>query len=129
MKIHNRKRLDQDLKESKPCEVIITIKKRGRRSNQQNRYLFGIAYAECRLAFLNLGHRLTIEETHEFFKKEFLPVHIHDGQGTVIATFSGTTTDMNKEEFSQYIERIREYAAINLGIDIPDADKSLALDF
>jgi hypothetical protein len=127
MTLHNRKRFEQELATVKDCEIILVIKKRGRRSNQQNRYLWGVVYAECRHAFLDLGSRMTPEQVHIFFKRLFLPERIVDKDGTVIGEWEGSSAELNKEEFSDYIEQIRAWAAENLSIDIPDADKNLAM--
>jgi hypothetical protein len=127
--LSNRKKLQEDLNQCNDCEVIVVIKKRGKRSNQQNRFLWGIIYAECKLAFLNLGHRLEIDDIHQYFKQKFLSRPLANHDGTVIAEISGSTTELNKEEFSNYVENIRQFASMNLGIDIPDADSSLAMNF
>jgi hypothetical protein len=129
LNLHNRKRFEQELMTVKDCEIVLTIKKRGRRSNQQNRYLFGVVYAECRHAFLDLGYRMTVDQCHNFFKRMFLPENIVDKDGTVIGEWEGSSAELNKEEFSQYIDNIRAFAAENLSIDIPDADKSLSMNF
>ena len=127
--LHNRKRFEQDLSECKDCEIILTVKKRGRRTSAQNRYLFGIVYTECKIRFQELGYRKTVDEVHIFFKRLFLPENILDQHGTVIGQWEGSTTELNKTEFSEYIERIREWAADNLEINIPDADKTLSMNF
>jgi hypothetical protein len=127
LSLHNRKRFELEIEQCKDCEIILTIKKRGRRSNQQNRYLFGVVYLECRQAFFDLGYRKTVDQVHGFFKRLFLPENIVDKNGTIIGEWEGSTTELNKDEFSEYIERIREWAAENLGIDIPDADKTLSI--
>jgi hypothetical protein len=127
LSLYARKRFEQEIASCKDCEVTITIKKRGHRSTQQNRYLFGVVYAECRQAFLDLGYRMNSDQVHKFFKREFLPEFIVDKDGTVIGQWEGSSAELNKDEFSEYIERIREWAAENLNIDIPDADKSLSI--
>jgi hypothetical protein len=127
LSLHGRQRFEQEIAQCKNCEVTIIVKKRGRRSNQQNRYLFGVVYANCRHAFLDLGYRMDIDKVHSFFKRMFLPERIVDKNGTVIGEWEGSTAELNKDEFSEYIERIREWAADNLSIDIPDADKTLSI--
>jgi hypothetical protein len=122
--LHNDKRLKADISTLPDQEVILTIKKRGSKSLAQTGYLFGVVYQECRLGFLNLGYRMSIEEVHRFFKIKFLPVHIMDSQGTIIGEWEGTTTDMNKAEMTDYIEQIRQYAAENLSVHIPDPVKN-----
>jgi hypothetical protein len=127
LSLHNRKRFEQELMQCKDCEVTVIVKKRGRRSNQQNRYLFGVVYANCRHAFLDLGYRMDVDQVHSFFKRLFLPERIIDKDGTVIGEWEGSSAELNKDEFSNYIENIRAWAAENLGIDIPPADKTLSI--
>lgn len=127
LEIHNRKKLLEELNQCKPCEVIITIKKKGRRSTPQNNYYHGIIVENIRHRLIELGHRITHEECHEEIKRKFLPEQLVDADGTVIFEKAGSTTDLNKSEFSDFVERIREWASINLGIDIPDPDKNLSM--
>ena len=129
LSIHGRKRFEEDLRECKDQEVIITVKKRGRRSDKQNRWYWGIVVTEIRLRLKELGHNLTADEVHTFLKEKFNPVNLISEHGELIATFPGSTTEFNKIEFSDYCERIRDWAAQTLEIVIPDADSSLALDF
>jgi hypothetical protein len=129
LSLHNRKRFLQEIAQCKDAEVILVVKKRGRRSNQQNRYLFGIVYANCRQGFLDLGYRMDVDQVHCFFKRLFLPERIVDKDGIVIGQWEGSTAELNKDEFSMYIESIRAFAAEHLSTDIPDADKTLAMDF
>ena len=127
--LHNRRRFEQDIQECKDQEVIVIIKKRGRRSNQQNAYYWAVVVAECRLRFKELGHRLEADEVHQFLKEKFLPVHILDEFGTILATLPGTTTTLNKTEMSDYIERIREWAAQTLEINIPSPNSNNSMNF
>lgn len=127
LSLHNQKRFLQEIAQCKDCEIILTVKKRGRRTTQQNRYLFGVVYSECRHAFLDLGYRMTMDQVHLFFKRRFLPEYIVDKDGTVIGEWEGSTRELNKGEFSEYIENIRSFAAEHLRINIPDADKNLSI--
>lgn len=129
LEIHNRKKLLQELSECQPCEVLITIKKKGRRSNPQNNYYHGVIVETIRHRLIELGNRITHEELHEEIKRKFLPEPLADEHGTVIFERGGSTADLNKSEFSDFIERIREWSSINLGLDIPDADKTLSINF
>lgn len=127
--ITNRRRFEEDVRECKDCEVVITVRKWGRRSNQQNRYYWGVVVQEIKLRLKTLGHRLTIEEVHNFLKEKFLPVHLLDGEGTILATIPGSTATMNKGEFSEYVDQVREWAAQTLEISIPDPGASNEIDF
>lgn len=127
LEIHNRKKLLQELSECKPCEVLITIKKKGRRSNAQNNYYHAIVVETVRHRLIELGHRIDHDECHEWIKHKFNSIPLADQDGVVIDTFPQSTTELNKSEFSELIERIREFCIEHLGIDIPPADKSLSI--
>lgn len=120
--ISNRKRFESDIAGCQDCEVEIIVRKRGKRSTQQNRYYWGVVVQEIRLRLKDLGHRLNAEEIHIFLKQKFLPLHIHDEIGTILATIPGSTAGLNKTQFSDYIEQIRQWAAEVLEIQVPDAN-------
>ena len=126
--LHSRKRFDQDLKDCKNCEVIVTVKKRGTKSQAQLGYLFGCCYKECQLRFFDLGHRLTIDEIHTFFKSKFLSIPLCDKDGTVIAEFPGSIADMNKDQLCEFTDRVREYASTVMDLVIldPNSDNSMS---
>lgn len=115
----NRKRFEQDIADCQDCRVVVTIRKWGRRSLPQNNYWHGVIVEEIRIRLKQLGHQLTHEDTHEFLKTKFLPVHICDEEGVVLATIAGSTAALNKPEFGELIDRVIEWAASTLEIAIP----------
>jgi hypothetical protein len=127
--LDNRKKMDAEIKECQDCAVIVTIKKRGKRSTPQNNYYHGIIVENVRHRLVELGHRVTHDEVHEEIKRLFLPEPLVDEHGVVIFEKAGSTTEMNKSEFSEFIERIREWSAGALGIDIPDPNSNNEMDF
>lgn len=127
--LENRKKFEAEIGQCQDCQVIITVKKRGKRSNPQNSYYHAVIVENIRHRLIELGHRITHEECHEEIKRKFLPEPLVDADGTIIFEKAGSTTDLNKSEFSEFVERIREWASINLDIDIPDADKTLSINF
>ena len=127
--LDNPKKFQAEVKECVDCDVIVTIKKRGKRSTPQNSYYHAVIVECIRHRLIELGNRITHEECHNEIKRKFLPEPLADEHGQVIFEKAGSTTEMNKSEFSDFIERIREWAALTLGIDIPNADKSLSLNF
>lgn len=129
LEIHNRKKLVQELKECFPCEVIITIKKRGTRSTPQNNYYHAVVVETVRHRMIELGHRITHDECHDELKRKFLPEPFYDEWGTIIFEKGGSTADLNKTEFSDFIERIREFSLDMLGIDIPPPNTDNKLQF
>lgn len=117
--IHNRKRLNEDLRTFKDCDVTITIKKRGKRSLPQNSYYWGVIVKEIQLRFRELGNDVNCETVHEFLKQKFNPEKVVTSQAEIIE-IGGTTTEMNKDQFSEYCEKIKEWASGILEIYIPD---------
>jgi hypothetical protein len=118
--IMNKKRLADDLRQFKPCDVVVVIKKRGKRSILQNAYYWGVVVKEIQLRFRELGHDVETDDVHEFLKQKFHSEKIVTPQAEVIEV-PKSTTEMNKGEFSEYVERIKEWASCTLEIYIPDA--------
>jgi hypothetical protein len=121
LKILNRKRFDSEIKAFPDCDVQITIKKKGKRSTQQNRYYWGVIVDEIRHELLRRGNRFDAETIHEFLKQKFNSVKVVVETTGELIEMGKSTTEMNKDEFTEYIERIREWAAQSLELNIPDA--------
>lgn len=127
--IQNRKRLEEWSSQYPGKQVLIKIERRGvKRSTQQNRYLWGIVYEEVRLGFLNIGYEMTADEVHFFLKEKFNPVTVENKDGVVIE-MPGSTTQMTKTQFSEYIEKIARFAAEYLSIKIPAPNENLEMKF
>jgi hypothetical protein len=127
--IQNRKRLQEWGRMHPNKQFTITIGKKGsKRSTQANRYYWGVVIAEVRLGFINLGHELSAEETHFYLKEKFNSVTIENKSGVTIEV-PGSTTQMTKTQFSEYIEKIARFASEFLGIVIPSANESLEMKF
>lgn len=104
------------------CEVTITVeKKHAIRSLEANRYYFGVC---LRLLSDHTGY--TVDELHEWAKARFLPKHVAilDDNGTVVddLVIGGTTTRLNRVQFYEFVEALRQFAAEKLDISIPDPD-------
>jgi hypothetical protein len=120
--MRNRKDVLAQLRRMKDCEVIVTIEPRkAARSQNQNRWYWAQVVG---LVAEHTGY--SPEEIHEIYKAKFLPHHVDfcDEHGEVVAEFviGGSTTKLNKVEFGEYCERIRQWAAEELSVVIPDAD-------
>jgi hypothetical protein len=117
--LHSRARFQQDVKSFPDAEVVLTVKVKGRRSNQQNRYYWSVVVGEITRRLRDLGNDVNIEVVHEFLKSKFNTINVANHHGEVIEMPS-TTTKLNKEEFSSYMEKIKMWAADTLAIYIPD---------
>ena len=93
-----------------------------RRSNQQNRYLFGVVYKTLALGLMEQGRGpVDVDSIHYICKEQFLP---RVPVGTTGRTMPMSTTDLcrsgNEESFQDYVEQIKELAASAYSIYIPD---------
>jgi hypothetical protein len=125
----NERRYAADLAHFKNCAVEITIKKRNTRSSPQNRYYWGVVVKEIQVRLNDLGNDFEPETVHEYLKDKFNKVEIIGEGGEVLDYLGGSTTEMNKEEFGQYVDRIIEWAASFLSIAIPLPNADLQLEF
>lgn len=119
-KLHilNRRRMNEDLRQFKNVDVVIIIKKRGKRSLPQNAYYWGVVVKEIQLRFRELGTDADMDDIHEALKTKFNYERLVTADGEVI-DIPKTTTELNKDEFGSYIDRIIEWAATSLEISIP----------
>lgn len=107
-------------------EIELTLRKSGRRSNEQNKYYWGAIIPIVQRRLSEMGIRLTNERVHDMLKYKFLKVDYVSDDGEV---FEGmrSTTDLGVGEFVQYIEDIKQWAAEYLSIDIPNAGEQTML--
>lgn len=101
-------------------EVTITIQRqRATRSPLQNAYYWGVV-----LRHLAEHTGYTIDEMHAYCKVRFNPERLvvcdRDGVVKDERRIGLTTTDLNKVTFGEYLETIRQWAAADLGVVIPD---------
>lgn len=125
--IHNRRLMYDWAQKNIGKKLKIVIARAGsKRSLPQNAYYWGVVVEEVRLGLLNLGHQLTKDETHYWLKFKFNPIWIPNehGEGEPIA---GTTTTLTKTGFAEYIDKIIQWAAEYLSIQIPLPNEKLEL--
>lgn len=100
---------------------IVARRKRATRSDQQNRWYWGVIVES-----ISEHTGYTPDEVHEFLKAKFIPKRLAmaDGNGEIKdeLVIGGTTTRFNKLEFGEYCESIRQWAATELDINIPDPE-------
>lgn len=119
LKILNEKRFKAELAALRDMDVHITIKKKGKRSSQQNRYYHGVVLQEIRLALKERGTVVTGEQLHEAFKAMFNPLPFASLDGEQLLPLGGSTTEMNKDQFGEYLDSIIAWAAEKLSLCIP----------
>lgn len=129
MHIHNRQRLQEWTRQNIGKSILIRLERKGsKRSLPQNNFYHGIVIQEVKLGLKQIGYDMTNEEVHFFLKQKFNPIMIANKEGEGIEV-PGSTTQLTKSGFSEYIEKIAQWSAEYLGVVIPPANSDLALNF
>lgn len=122
LEVRNRKQFAENLRRLRDGAVLITVERvHATRSVNQNRYYWGVV-----VELLSDHTGYTPDEIHDVLKAKFIPkrLALSDGNGEIKGEFviGGSTSEMNKLEFGEFITRIREWAADELDVVIPDPD-------
>jgi hypothetical protein len=101
-----------------PVDISVGRQK-ATRSQVQNSW-----YWSCLVGMVADHTGYSPQEIHEIYKGKFLPktLALQDGNGEIKGEFviGGTTTKLTPEEFAEYCDRIRQWAAETLDVNIPD---------
>lgn len=117
LKIRNREKFDLYCAGLRDGDYeLILRRKMSKRSDQQNRWYWGVVLETIAQETENDKDQL-----HDVFKHKYLKTKIFIGKKEYESTRS--TTALNKIEFGDYIERIRAEVA-DIGISIPDPDEA-----
>ena len=102
-------------------EVTITIeRKRRKRSNEQNAYLWCCIYPLIKQGFFETcGEVFTINEVHEIMKLKFNFIELTNESTGEVITAPKSTTKNTKFEQEQYHEQCRQFALEWFNITIP----------
>lgn len=126
LKITNRKQFDVDIKDFSGKYVVIDItRKKSIRSLSQNAYYHSAVVPLVRQGLKDLGHKLTLEDTHLFLRGKFLKEELVSEDGEVIGERIKSTTELTKSAFADYISEIQQFSAEILGVNIPNPNEQL----
>lgn len=126
-RIANRK-WEGHLKSLPDGNYLIKIEKSNKRSTAQNRFYWGIVIPMVKTSFIELGHEVTAEETHEFLKSKFNAIQVSNKDTGEMIDLPRSTTRLSKMDFCEYVEKIQRFAATFLGIVIPDPSEQLKFE-
>ena len=104
-RIENPQKLAEYIKTRKNGIYSIKITKHWTRSLQQNSYYWGVV-----LELIEESTGTEKEELHYYFKRKFIDWDEFP-----------SSKELNKNEFSEYVEKIKDFASMELWIYIPDA--------
>lgn len=122
----------------KDCTIEIIVRRKvKKRSLNQNAYYWGVVIPAIQKAIKELGERLNLNETenwlidflaatdseftHTFLKNKFIErLHVDEYTGEIIEV-KPSTRKLNKENFSEYLEKVIQFANEVLEIEIPES--------
>jgi hypothetical protein len=138
-----RKKLAESFKKLKDGKYFLTLEKfYKKRSTQQNRSKFGIAYKILQSCFIQTtGESISIEWVHEFCKERFLPAEyveklkeeylqrnrfiVNNETGEEIEIpLRLTTTKLSTVQEIEYYKNMQKFCAEFFNTEIPDPDSS-----
>lgn len=122
LKVRNWASLQSVIAGLRDGEVELRIdRKHATRSLNQNAWYWG-----CIVQLVSEHTGYSPDEIHEIYKAKFLPkrLAVLNGNGDIRGEFviGGTTTRLNTLEFGEYCESIRQWAAEELDVVIPDPE-------
>ncbi len=122
--------LEQYLMENEGKKIKVEITRIfNRRSNGQNRYLWGVVYKMMahRLSEMT-GVVVSEEDVHyEFMHKFNYPTIIAEGRnGSTTLSKIISSSDMTTKQMMDYCQKLQQYSAVYLEIDIPDPNETIS---
>jgi hypothetical protein len=104
-------------------------KRKNKRSLSQNAYYWGVVVAMVHEGLRDMGNDVSLQETHEFLKHRFNSKEIVNTLIGEVHSVPMSTTALNKEDFGAYIEKIQQFAAEYLNINIPNPGSQVAFEY
>jgi hypothetical protein len=111
--LDNKDLFAAELSIMKDCFVEVVVRPKNKRNDH------GVIVKEIEIRMKELGNDVNEVVVHEFLKDKFNRVELLGENGEVIGYKSGSTAEMNKEEFVIYCDKIILWAAETLHIAIP----------
>lgn len=131
LKITNRKGFDEDIVSLEGKRVWITIEKqKSKRSDQQNRYWWGVVIPIVKQGLKDAGFQdyKTAKSVHELLKYKFLKADSVSEHGEVLERIK-SSTELSKGEFMELISEVQQWSAEYLNTYIPEANEQQKLDY
>jgi hypothetical protein len=129
-KISRRNEMQEALLAFEGKEFQITIeKKKKSRSLNQNGYYHAVVVPMVRQGLIDIGTKLTREETHEILKMKFLKKEVVLEETGEILNYTGSSAELTTTQFMDYIAEIQQWAAEFLNIVIPDPASQANIEF
>ncbi len=131
LRIYNRPLFEEEVRAmSRETDLAVTVEvklKKRFRSDVQNAYYWGVVVAMISQRLRELGHDVDRDLTHEFLKGRFLYTEFTDPTSCEVMKIPRKTSELATEEFMEYVEHVKHFAAETLDIYIPDPNEQLEI--
>lgn len=130
--IHNRNAFIRDLVVFRGKRVQITVEKvRSKRSIFQNSFYWAVVCPCVQLGLYEAGWSeiKTPVNAHDRMKELFLKKSVVNEKTGEVHESIGSTKELTKSEFMDYIAEIQQWAAEYLGVVIPDPNEQAEILF
>lgn len=126
----NIPQLTEVIKSFEGKEITIKIEKRKKkRSNPQNSYLWSCVYPIVQNCLKEAGSTFSINDVHELLKCKFLKetILVNEETGECIERIK-STTELSTVQFMEYIMEIQKLTEEWFGVIIPDPSTQLRIE-
>lgn len=127
----NRNLIIDAIKSFEGADVLITLEKpKKKRSNPQNAFYYGVVIPIVQNCLRDAGYVMTNEATHDLIKLKFLKEAIltNEETGEVVERVK-STTELSTSQFMDFVAEIRQFTNEYFGVDIPEPNEEMTLDF
>lgn len=125
----NIPQLTEVIKSFEGKEITIKIEKRKKkRSNPQNSYLWSCVYPIVQNCLKEAGNTFSVNDVHELLKCKFLKetILVNEETGECIERVK-STTELSTVEFMTYVMEIQKFSEEWFGVIIPEPDTQLTI--
>lgn len=127
----NRSLIAKTIKHFEGAEITLTIEKKySKRSNQQNAFYWGVLIPIISELFQDCtGTFFSEQETHEALKSNCNYKEIVSEKTGEFTRIPISTTELNKIEFSEYIEKVEHFVFDYFSVILPKPNEQLNLNY
>ena len=130
LQLKKRSTFTSDCRKLRDGDYVLTIERQGKkRSLNQNGFYWGVVVPLVKEGMNDVGYRMTTESTHEFLKGNFNIVEIVNEKNGEILKCVGSTTQMTTSQMGEYFDKIIQWAAEYLNVQIPYPNEQIQIEF
>jgi len=124
--IYNRNDFDEQVKMFTGKKVVISLENQiKKRSLSQNAYYWYIAIPVAQKGLIDVGYKISTEETHEYLRNKFLLKELVNEETGEILKSIKSTTELSTSQFMDYIAEIQQFCSEYLNIYLPSPNEQV----